>query len=82
MANGVVPHSDIDTDGRWWGFSHTKDWIIGYKLHLITSTNGSIVVPLGGNFIQSPKHQTIRCNAVYKRQKCLATPLYSIESIL
>jgi hypothetical protein len=32
-----VPRSGIDTDARW-GFSHTKGWIFGYKLHLISST--------------------------------------------
>jgi hypothetical protein len=31
------------------GFSHTKGWIFGYKLHLISST-GSIIVPLIADF--------------------------------
>ena len=31
------------------GFSHTKGWIFGYKLHLISST-GSIIVPLAADF--------------------------------
>jgi hypothetical protein len=44
MNKGIVPHSGIDTDARW-GFSHTKGWIIGYKLHMVSSTD-SIVVPL------------------------------------
>ena len=48
MEEGVVPHSGIDTDARW-GFSHTKGWIFGYKLHLISST-GSIIVPLSADF--------------------------------
>ncbi len=30
---GIVPRSGIDTDARW-GFSHTKGWIFGYKLHI------------------------------------------------
>ncbi len=34
MNNGIVPRSGIDTDARW-GFSHTKGWIFGYKLHMI-----------------------------------------------
>ena len=35
MKKGVVPHPGIDTDARWWGYSHTnKGWIFGYKLHL------------------------------------------------
>ena len=44
MNKGVVPRSGIDTDARW-GYSHTKGWVFGYKLHL-TSTTGNLVVPL------------------------------------
>ncbi len=43
MKKGEVPCPGIDTDARW-GYSHTKGWIFGYKLHL-TSTTGKIVVP-------------------------------------
>jgi Transposase DDE domain len=49
MEKKVVPHSGIDTDAMW-GFSHTKGWIFGYKLHLISSTIGSIIVPLAADF--------------------------------
>jgi hypothetical protein len=48
MNKGVVPCSGIDTDARW-GFSHSKGWIFGYKLHMISST-GSTVVPLAADF--------------------------------
>lgn len=48
MKKGIVPRSGIDTDARW-GFSHTKGWIFGYKLHMI-STTGSIIVPLAADF--------------------------------
>ncbi len=34
---GIVPCSGIDTDARW-GYSHTKGWIFGYKLHLTCTT--------------------------------------------
>ncbi len=44
MEKGIVPRSGIDTDAKW-GYSHTKGWIFGYKLHL-TCTTGEIVVPL------------------------------------
>ena len=47
----VVPRSGIDTDARW-GFSHTKGWIFGYKLH-ITSSTGSLIVPLSADFTQA-----------------------------
>src|SRR6476659_1962936 len=43
MKKGIVPCPDIDTDTRW-GYSHTKGWVFGYKLHL-TSTAGEFVVP-------------------------------------
>ena len=46
MRKGIVPRSGIDTDARW-GFSHTRGWIFGYKLHIICSTDpSSIIVPL------------------------------------
>ncbi len=44
MEKGIVPRSGIDTDARW-GYSHTKGWVFGYKLH-ITSTTGHLTVPL------------------------------------
>ena len=44
MKKGVVPRSGIDTDARW-GYSHTRGWVFGYKLHL-TSTTGHLTVPL------------------------------------
>ena len=37
MKKGVVPRSGIDTDARW-GYSHTRGWIFGYKLHLTSTT--------------------------------------------
>ncbi len=49
MKKGEVPRSGIDTDAMW-GFSHTKGWIFGYKLHLISSTIGSIIIPLAADF--------------------------------
>jgi hypothetical protein len=48
MNKGIVPRSGIDTDARW-GFSHTKGWIFGYKLHVISST-GSLIIPLSADF--------------------------------
>lgn len=48
MEKGEVPHSGIDTDARW-GLSHTRGWIFGYKLHMMSST-GSLIVPLSADF--------------------------------
>ena len=47
MKKGIVPRSGIDTEAKW-GFSHTKGWIYGYKLHVVSST-GSIIVPLSAD---------------------------------
>jgi hypothetical protein len=49
MDKGIVPRSGIDTDAKW-GFSHTRGWIFGYKLHLISSTGSTIIVPLAADF--------------------------------
>lgn len=49
MKDGVVPRSGIDTDAKW-GYSHTKGWIFGYKLHLVCNTDPpSIIVPLAAD---------------------------------
>jgi Transposase DDE domain len=49
MEKGIVPCSSIDTDARW-GYSHTRGWIFGYKLHMICSTDpSSIIVPLAAD---------------------------------
>jgi hypothetical protein len=47
MKKGVVPRSGIDTDARW-GYSHTRGWIFGYKLHITSTTAaaGDLTVPL------------------------------------
>lgn len=44
MVSGHVPRPGIDADAKW-GFSGTKGWIFGYKIHLSCST-GNLVVPL------------------------------------
>jgi hypothetical protein len=50
MKERIVPRSGIDTNGRWWGYNHTKGWVFGYKLHFISTTAiGEIVVPLTAN---------------------------------
>ena len=45
IKEGIVPCSGIDTDARW-GYSHTKKWIFGYKLHIICSTDVPTIVSL------------------------------------
>src|SRR3954466_10568433 len=59
MKKGVVPRPGIDTDARW-GYSHTRGWIFGYKLHLTssssttTTTTTSAVAGGGGKEIIVP----------------------------
>ena len=49
MKDGVVPCTGIDTDAKW-GYSHTKDWVFGYKLHIICSTDPSCtMIPLSAD---------------------------------
>jgi len=49
MKEGIVPYSGIDTDARW-GYSNTKEWIFGYKLHVVSSTDPySTIVPLSAD---------------------------------
>jgi DDE family transposase len=59
MKKGIVPRSGIDTDARW-GFSHSKGWIFGYKLHMVSST-GSLILPLLADFTQAD----IQDNQIY-----------------
>jgi hypothetical protein len=58
MKKGIVPCSGIDTDARR-GYSHTKGWIFGYKLHL-TCTTDKIIVPLTAD-VTTGMFQTIVC---------------------
>jgi Transposase DDE domain len=46
MERGEVPRPGIDTGARWWGYSHTKGWVFGYKLHLTSTTAEDLVLPL------------------------------------
>jgi len=48
MKKKILPISGIDTDAMW-GFSKTKGWVFGYKLHISCST-GKLVVPLSADY--------------------------------
>ena len=76
MTKKVLPRSGIDTDARW-GFSHTKGWIFGYKLHLISST-GSIIVPLAADFTTA----NIPDNQMYSILITASLPVTIIKRIL
>ena len=62
MIKGLVPRSGIDADARW-GFSHTKQWMFGYKLH-ITSSTGSLIIPLSADFTQADVQDNQRYPAI------------------
>ena len=47
MKQNRIPISGIDTDARW-GFSKSKGWVYGYKLHMSCST-GLLIVPLSAD---------------------------------
>lgn len=44
MKHNRIPIAGIDTDAKW-GFSKSKGWVFGYKLHISCST-GKLIVPL------------------------------------
>ncbi len=50
MKKGVVPIPGIDTDARR-GYSHTKGWILGYKLHLTSSSSTATATATAGDLI-------------------------------
>ncbi len=47
IKNNRLPIPGIDTDAKW-GFSKSKGWIFGYKLHMSCST-GKLIVPLSAD---------------------------------
>lgn len=63
MMSGKVPRSGIDISAGW-GFSATKGWQFGYKLHMVSST-GKMVVPLSAGISTAnvPDNQ-MYCNIV------------------
>ena len=69
MKEGILPRSGIDTDARW-GFSHTRGWIFGYKLHMVCSTDSSVVVPLTADVTTA----NIPDNQVYPGSDILTHP--------
>lgn len=74
MNKGIVPRSGIDTDARW-GLSHTKGWIFGYKLHLISST-GSTIVPLAADFTTA----NVQDNQLYDPMTSSSSSLFTEET--
>ena len=51
-----LPIAGIDTDARW-GYSKSKGWIWGYKLHMSCST-GKLIVPLSADVSTANVHDS------------------------
>ena len=71
-----IPCSGIDTDAKW-GYSHTKGWVFGYKLHL-TSTTGKIVVPLTADITTA----NVQDNQMYVPLTSFSSSAFSLPSVL
>ena len=56
MTQNRLPISGIDTDAKW-GYSKSKGWIFGYKLHMSCST-GKLIVPLSANISTANVHDS------------------------
>ncbi len=88
MEKGIMPRSGIDTDAKW-GFSHTKGWIFGYKLHMISST-ASIIVPLSAdvttanvqdNQVYNALTSSLPSTTVKKTHYMIADPGYDDQNL-
>ena len=57
------------------GFSHTKGWIFGCKLHVISST-GSLIIPLSADFTTA----NVQDNQMYNPMISLSSSSLSPET--
>ena len=85
VKKGVVPRSGIDTDARW-GYSHTKGWVFGYKLH-VTSTAGHLVVPLTAdvttaNVQDNQMHVSLASSSSSSSSSSPSSSVFSLPSVL
>ena len=76
MKKDLVPCPGIDTNARW-GYSHTKGWIFGYKLHL-TCTTGEIVVPLTADVTTA----NVQDNQMYVPLTSSSSSVFSLPFVL
>ncbi len=78
-----LPISGIDTDAKW-GFSKSKGWVFGYKLHMSCSV-GKLIVPLSSctstaNVDDSQKFKELKSH-YQDFQNILADPAYDDGSL-
>lgn len=79
MKQNRLPISGIDTDAKW-GFSKSKGWIFGYKLHMCCST-GKLIVPLSVDVSTANVHDSQKFSDLIEPlsglfQNILADPAY------
>ena len=82
MRSGVVPRSGIDTDARW-GYSHTKGWTFGYKLHLTSTTAaaGDLTVPLTAD-VTTANVQDNQMYVTLTSSSSSSSSVFSLPSVL
>jgi hypothetical protein len=76
MKKEIVPHSCIDTDAKR-GYSHTKGWVFGYKLHLTCTTAEDLVVPLTADVTTA----NIPDNKMYIPLTSYSSSVFSLPSL-
>jgi hypothetical protein len=77
MKKEIVPHSGIYTDTKR-GYSHTKGWVFGYKLHLTCTTAEDLVVPLTADVTTA----NIPDNKMYVPLTSSPPSVFSLPSVL
>ena len=56
MKQNRLPITGIDTDAKW-GYSKSKGWVFGYKLHMSCSTD-KLIVPLSAGITTANVHDS------------------------
>lgn len=79
MKNNRIPISGIDTDARW-GYSKSKSWVFGYKLHMSCSI-GKLIVPRSAdlttaNIADNQMYKSLVSPLVDKMNNIIADPAY------
>jgi len=84
MKNNRLPIAGIDKDAKW-GFSKSKGWIFGYKLHMSCST-GKLIVPLSAEITTANVHdgkmfETLVESLAGLVENILCDPAYDSKSL-
>ena len=79
-----LPITGIDIDAKW-GFSNSKGWVWGYKLHMSCST-GKLIIPLSScittaNIHDSKPYEKLTASLTGLMDNILADPAYDDGSL-